>query len=259
MLTSQDTLPLLDLAKQAGELILRVYQTDFSVHYKDDRSPLTEADTQSDALITEGLKRLHPHIPILSEESQEVPYEDRKNWEYFWLVDPLDGTREFVKKNGAFTINIALVHHTLPVFGLIYAPVFQTAYYAHQDGGSFKVSSEALTPQRLHPKPIPAPPEPLVVLGSRSHPHPEFAAFLAEKEAAYPQVEVLTIGSALKFGWIAEGKADLYPRYGPTMEWDTAAGQIILNEVGKNVLNLETGTILTYNKECLRNPGFMCT
>lgn len=263
MLERIDIPDLIALARTAGDAILSVYRTDFDVEYKADTSPLTLADQRSHDILYAGLTERYPDIPVLSEESLEIPYAERKDWEYLWLVDPLDGTREFVKKNDAFTINIALVHRHQPILGLLYAPVHQVAYFAKKGSGSFKWTPEMNSPEPLSPTPLPPREGTLTVIGSKSHARPEFLTYLSEKEKEYARVEVITIGSALKFGWVAEGKADIYPRYGPTMEWDTAAGQIILNEVGKKVYRMSPDsevleTELPYNKENLKNSGFLC-
>lgn len=247
--------PLLKICQTAGKLIMDVYRSDFSVDYKDDKSPLTMADTRSNACIREALETLHPDIPILSEETQTAPYEERKHWEWFWLVDPLDGTREFVKKNDEFTINIALVHKDTPVLGIINAPALNKTVYAIQGKGCYGVVADKHVPltgkQANNEKSI-------VIIGSRSHGSERFKQYVNELQARYEEVEIISAGSALKFCLLAEGKADIYPRLGPTMEWDTAAGHVIVNECGKQLSVLETGKPLYYNKPELLNPFFVC-
>ncbi|MDX1919069.1 MAG: 3'(2'),5'-bisphosphate nucleotidase CysQ [Candidatus Caenarcaniphilales bacterium] len=247
------------IAYQAGEAIMKIYEGDkagFEVEYKDDRSPLTIADRLSHELIEAGLKKLHPEIPVLSEESDHVAYTIRRSWSKLWLVDPLDGTKQFVARQGEFTVNIALIEENKPVLGIIYSPTTQALYYAAKEKGAYRVLGDG-EPERLPSKHTPLPGE-LKVIGSRSHVSAEFEAFVNEQREKYESLELVNIGSSLKFCLIAEGKADIYPRFGPTMEWDTAAAQIIVQECGRNIYHAETGNELTYNKENLLNPGFIC-
>ncbi len=258
---------LVRLAREAGEEILDVYERDFSVEYKDDRSPLTEADNRSNALIVKGLKELNEDIPILSEEEANIEYERRKDWRLFWLVDPLDGTKEFIKRNGEFTINIALVSEGLPVFGLIYIPVKRVLYLGGSwIGGIYRLmmgdikdysvdvlfddSNRVYKKEDDHHNGI-------VVVGSRSHASDKLKDFVERLGKKYHSVEFVSAGSALKFCLIAEGKADLYPRFGPTMEWDTAAGHAIVSVIGARVLRADTLEELDYNKVSLKNPDFI--
>ncbi|MGR3220333.1 MAG: 3'(2'),5'-bisphosphate nucleotidase CysQ [Candidatus Anammoxibacter sp.] len=259
-------LDVLKIAVNAGENILQVYEKDFTVEFKADNSPLTMADKESDDIITGGLMNLYPEIPLLSEESKEVPYEERKSWEYFWLIDPLDGTKEFVKKNGEFTVNIALIFNGKPLLGVIYVPVKDTLYFGLEGAGSYKLanskeldncnnSSDVIAAsQKL---PIDNASKPYTIVGSRSHMSDETQEFIKKKEAEHGNVEIMSIGSSLKLCMVAEGKADIYPRFGPTMEWDTAAGQAIVVYADGNVLEVENNKSLEYNKENLLNPWFI--
>jgi len=256
MIKNIDIKKINSIAKKAGNEIMRIYQQDFEVDYKKDNSPLTKADIKSNDMIVESLKDLYPGIPILSEENKEVPYNTRKNWEYFWLVDPLDGTKEFVKKNGEFTVNIALIHKDTPVLGVIYAPVLEILYYAQKDQGAFKQEKDK-KPQRLpiykHPNN-----DDLKVIVSKSHYNQETKDFVDNLKNKYKKtIEFIRIGSSLKLCLIAEGKADIYPRLAPTMEWDIAAGQTIVEQAGGEVLNFKIKKPLKYNKQNLLNPWFV--
>ena len=238
------------LAYQAGDHILRIYAGDFSVQQKQDRSPLTEADMASHGCIVNGLQALTPEWPVLSEESAAQDIESRRAWSRFWLVDPLDGTREFVKRNGEFTVNIALVEGSRVVFGVVFAPVLNQLYWGEagiaaclrSDGG----------PDVLLAVRRPAP-RPLRVAVSRSHLDPASAALIGKLSTPLQQ----PLGSSLKFCRLAEGVVDLYPRFGPTGEWDTAAGQAVLEGAGGVVLDLQ-GEPLRYNqRDSLINPDFI--
>ncbi len=243
------TLALL-LAQQAAEAILEVYESaDFGVETKKDSSPLTLADQKAHQLIAQGLK--DTPFPLLSEEGKYIEYSERKNWEYFWMVDPLDGTKEFIKKNGEFTVNIALIYQNRPVLGVVHAPVPNITFYAAQGKGAFKIAQGNTTP--LGNQSIQMLPILFKIIASRSHMNPETSAFIAK----YPQHELLSMGSSLKFTLIAEGKAHIYPRVAPTMEWDTAAAQIIVEEAGGVVWQFGTQQPLLYNKEDLLNPYFV--
>lgn len=241
---------IIQLAKEAGIKILDVYKTTVTVKNKDDGSPLTEADRLSHNFIYNGLKALYPSLPIISEESDNISYEERKKWEYFWLVDPLDGTKEFIKGNGEFTINIALIQGEKPVIGVIYAPVKNELYFAVKGKGAFKtVNDETLQYIRANRNNNNG----LTAVCSRSHTSRELEDYLATIGVK----ERISAGSSLKFCLVSEGKADLYPRLGTTMEWDTAAGQIIVEEAGGEVVEFKTQKPLTYNKETLKNPYFI--
>jgi 3'(2'), 5'-bisphosphate nucleotidase len=245
---------LTSIAHQAGQLVCSIYQRAFEVMNKQDNSVLTEADLVSHTFICDALMKQYPDIPIISEESAEtLDYDKRKAWEYFFLVDPLDGTKEFIKRNGEFTINIALVKKDLPILGIIHAPALDLTYYAEKDKGAYKLANQQLTPLLAQAKT----PDQLRVITSRSHACDKTQAFLEALKSEGKDIQTQTIGSALKFGLIAEGKADIYPRLAPTKEWDTAAGQIIVNEVGKQVNRLDNHQPLQYNKRELKNPEFI--
>lgn len=237
------------LARRAGEAIMDVYREDFDVVVKDDCSPLTAADLAAQKVIAEGLSLLDPVLPVMSEEASQSPWEERCEWSRYWLVDPLDGTREFVKRNGEFTVNIALVVDHEPVLGVVSAPAQGLVFWGAQGVGAF---TEHRGGKRT-PIHTTAPQRPLRVIGSRSHASKETAAYL-EKVAEH----VLTgVGSSLKFCLLAEGKADLYPRFGPTSEWDTAAGQAVLQAAGGRVTRSD-GHPMRYNcRESVLNGDFI--
>ncbi|MCM2355640.1 MAG: 3'(2'),5'-bisphosphate nucleotidase CysQ [Arenimonas sp.] len=237
------------LAREAGAAILAVYAQDFSVETKDDDSPLTQADLASHRIIVAGLHALAPDIPVLSEEDAGIPWETRRQWPRHWLVDPLDGTREFVKKNGEFTVNIALVEDGRPVLGVVYAPVFDYLLHAERGVGAFlRQGGEDIALSTRRPATAP-----LRVAASRSHLDPRTAAALERMG----DTERHGLGSSLKFCRIAEGCIDVYPRFGPTSEWDTAAAQCVLEAAGGVVLRLD-GTPLDYNrKDNILNPDFI--
>ena len=240
------------IAKEAGSAILSIYNLPadkIQLTLKDDQSPLTAADSLSHEIIFERLTRLTPHIPIISEESKEIPYDTRKNWEYFWCVDPLDGTKEFIKHNGEFTVNIALIYQNTPVLGIIYVPVTGELYYGGIGIGSWKKNGDDPETQ-IHADTGSVN---WTAAGSRSHASPEEKAILSQ----YPIAATITAGSSLKFCLIAEGKAHIYYRHGPTMEWDTAAGQAIATFSGAKMSNPD-GSPFLYNKPSLLNAGFLC-
>lgn len=235
------------IARDAGEKILAIYQNDFEVQLKSDSSPLTEADLAAHQIIVAGLQELTPDIPVLSEEDAEISWATRKCWDLYWLVDPLDGTKEFINKNGEFTVNIALIKSGEPLLSVVYAPVLDKLYFT--DKQYAYLTTETATKIRLQVK---KPTGPLKIVGSRSHPSPDLADYL-KKLSDY---EIVPVGSSLKFCLIAEGQADLYPRLGPTMEWDTAAGHCIAEKAGAIVCKLD-GQPLRYNQqESLLNPYF---
>ena len=249
---------IVDIAARAGDVIMEIYKKDFVVTYKNDDSPLTEADKKSNKIICSRLKETYPDIPIISEENKEIPYETRKNWEYFWLIDPLDGTKEFVKKTGEFTVNIALIEKNRPIMGVIYAPTLNLSYYAEKGKGAFKKYENGrnykLPLHNIQPDDI------LKVISSKSHSNIETENFINNLSKQYKEVELLSIGSSLKICLVAEGTADIYPRFGPTMEWDIAAGDIIASESDKKLLKYEDGKVLNsfwYNKEDLVNGWFV--
>lgn len=258
---------------EAGNAILDVYHSDFAVEQKDDKSPLTLADKRSHEIIVNSLKEFD--IPILSEEGKKIPYEERRNWDTLWIVDPLDGTKEFIKRNDEFTVNIALVKESKPVLGVIFIPVKETLYFASNEIGSYKVEKNRIIDiaSRISEEnenglmnriiylsdklPISTSTNsPYTIVGSRSHATSELEAFVEEKRQEYGDVEFISAGSSLKFCLVAEGKADIYPRLGPTMEWDTAAGQAIAENAGAKVLRHDTNEQIIYNKEHLLNPWF---
>ncbi|SFM63384.1 3'(2'),5'-bisphosphate nucleotidase [Ectothiorhodospira mobilis] len=238
------------IAREAGTRILDVYGEDFQVAEKDDRTPLTEADMASHRHIVQGLRDLHPELPILSEESDGIPFSERAQWTTYWLVDPLDGTREFIKRNGEFTVNIALIHEHEPVLGVVLAPVLDLLYSAARGRGAWRhqPSGEAGQPVHVHRgerRPV--------IAGSRSHGTDRLQAFL---ERVGPH-ELISMGSSLKFCLVAEGKADLYPRLGPTSEWDTAAAHCVVNEAGGAVTDTGLRPLRYNTKESLLNPEFL--
>jgi 3'(2'), 5'-bisphosphate nucleotidase len=234
---------LIPIVARAGDAIMQVYDAGFTVQRKEDDSPLTLADLESQRVIIEGLTQITPDIPILSEESAQAPWDERKAWRELWVVDPLDGTREFVKRNGEFTVNIALVQEHEPVLGIVAAPALGLLYWGAPGVGAFsRHSGTAEIPGKEVPIEVSPPQDPLRVVGSRSHASAETAAYLARLR---PHV-MTGIGSSLKFCLVAEGKAELYPRFGPTSEWDTAAGQALLEAAGGHVTRLD-GHRLRYN------------
>lgn len=241
----------IEIAGRAAALILEIYHTNFSVDNKSDNSPLTAADTAAHNSICSDLEALTADIPVLSEESAAIPYAQRKLWNRYWLVDPLDGTREFVKKNGEFTVNIALVENHRPVLGVVYIPVTNTAYYAGNKLGAFKLA-HAGSPTALHTKSTT--PDHIVFAGSRSHGNEKQQEFFASLGT---NTEIITIGSSLKFCMVAEGKVDIYPRFGPTSEWDTAAAQCIVEEAGGMVTDMNFKPMRYNSKESLLNPEFL--
>jgi 3'(2'), 5'-bisphosphate nucleotidase len=243
---------LVQIAQRAGNLILDIYHhKSYEISHKLDQSPLTEADMASHQFICQQLKNLYPTIPIISEESNEsFSFTERQQWEYFFLVDPLDGTKEFIKRNGEFTVNIALIKNNQPILGVIHAPVLNLTYYAEKNRGAYKIQHGIAT--KLFPT---KPQQPLRVVVSRSHACEKTLNFIESLEKNGNQVVTMSIGSALKFGLVAEGNADIYPRFSPTMEWDTAAGHILVLEAGKHVSS--DSHPLLYNKIELRNDEFI--
>jgi len=240
---------IVNIATKAGEEVMKIYKKDFLIAFKNNKSPLTKADLASNKIICTALTRLYPNIPILSEENQEVPYEERKKWTYFWLIDPIDGTKEFIKENDEFTINIALIKNDTPILGVVYAPALNEMYYAKVDEGAFK------NRQRLPLHTNPKPKEKLKVVVSKSHLSEETQDFIDKLDTK--NIEQISKGSSLKLCMVAEGKADIYPRLAPTMEWDTAAAHAIVLEAKKNVLIFDTIESLIYNKKNLLNPWFV--
>lgn len=218
-----------DIARKAGAAIMEIYGSEFIVDVKEDTSPLTVADRVSHEIIETGLKELYPEIPVLSEEGNDIPFEDRRHWQRFWLVDPLDGTKEFIKRNGEFTVNIALIEDGVPVAGVVHVPAQGKTYYGGRGSGAWleeKGSAAVEIRTRLT-----SPEAGLTVVQSRSHPSPDLDYYLK----GFNVTESISVGSSLKFCVVAEGKADLYPRLGPTSEWDTAAGQAVVEGAGERL------------------------
>lgn len=247
--------PLCKIAIDAGNAILEVYHASEGVQIekKADDSPLTQADKASNSVICEGLQKLPFQFPIVSEENKMVPFETRKNYEQYWLIDPMDGTKEFIKRNGEFTVNIALVKNNSVVLGVVYVPVSGCLYWAVKGIGAFKIVNKQQI--RLKVAEFTFSDEGLKVICSRSHLNEETRKFIEKLNDPV----LISKGSSLKFLELAEGKAHLYPRVAPTMEWDTAAAQIILEEAGGKVLQFNTDKSLIYNKEDLLNPYFIAS
>jgi len=249
----------------AGEAIMKVYETDFTVDTKADDSPLTRADMESHNTICKYLEATA--IPILSEEGKNIQYEERKDWSLFWLIDPLDGTKEFVNRNGEFTVNIALIQNNYPIAGVIYIPVTDELFIGGPGFGARKINAvknillnmSSLDDLLSKGESIPqqAARELFTVVCSRSHMSPETEAFINTLKKEHGELEYASKGSSLKLCMVAEGKADIYPRFAPTMEWDTAAGQAIAENSGAEVVQAENGERLRYNKEDLLNPWFI--
>ncbi len=240
-----------DVARRAGRRILKIYESEFDVAFKEDHSPLTAADTAAHRCLMEVLPTLGAGYPVLSEEASDLPFEERSRWRTYWLVDPLDGTKEFINRNGQFTVNVALIHDHEPILGVVHVPVQNTTYYAARGLGAFKRSGDG-EPQAIRVR-KPAPKK-LVIVGSRSHQTPAFAEYLERLDGEY---ELISIGSSLKFCLVAEGRADLYPRLGPTSEWDTAAAHCVVVQAGGFVVDLN-GKPLRYNtKASVLNPYFL--
>jgi len=254
---------LLNTAIQAGIEVLRIYHTDFEVEFKKDSSPLTTADLMSNRIIMAGLK--DTGLPILSEEKMIYDYEERIKWKEYWLVDPLDGTKEFVNKRDEFTVNIALIRDKKPVFGVIYAPVLKTLYFGGEKLGSYKlvleeemkITEKVLSKAQKLPLKHDRDPNILTVVGSRSHLSEETIAYVESLKNDFQKVSFVSRGSSLKLCMVAEGSADIYPRLGPTMEWDIAAGHAILTYAGKSLEEYGTGREFEYNKEELVNGWFV--
>ncbi len=246
---------LLSAAKEAGQAILKIYHDAEKrevVDHKADDSPLTLADQASHQTIVSKLEAMTPDIPILSEEGKHLPYEERKSWEQFWLVDPLDGTKEFIKRNGEFTVNIALVKDHRVVMGVVHVPVLDLTYYASEGEGAFVIEGSS-EPRKINVNSFTMQDSGLRMVCSRSHRGEAVDKYLEQ----FTEPEIVSMGSSLKLVLVAEGKADIYPRLGPTMEWDTAAAQIVVEEAGGTVISQETQQPMVYNKENLLNPFFI--
>lgn len=257
----------INAAFKAGEEILNIYSTDFYVETKSDNTPVTLADRTSGQCISKILAA--SNIPIISEEEEILDYSIRKTWPQVWIVDPLDGTKEYVKRNGEFAVNIALVENNKPVIGIIYAPVLKDIYFAYQGGGSYKITQHdmimELTKKNLSDhlfefaKKLPSQklPKTYTVVGSRSHLSRDINEHVDKLRNLYGDVDMISVGSSIKQCWVAEGKAHEYLRYGTTMEWDTAAGQCILEEAGCQLIDLETNKPMVYNREDMHNNYFI--
>ncbi|WNH13065.1 3'(2'),5'-bisphosphate nucleotidase CysQ [Thalassobellus suaedae] len=250
-------------AVEAGKEILKIYENEFKIVEKEDKSPLTEADTASNNIITHYLK--DTKTPIISEEIKNIAFSERKKWKTCWIVDPLDGTKEFIKRNGEFTVNIAMVENGIPIYGVIYVPVTRELYYAdvskgeayktllnneHESDKDFFLKTDLIAPTKDTENL-------LRVVGSRSHMNDHTLNFIDEQKKNYKEIDIVSKGSSLKFCLVAEGKADIYPRFAPTMEWDTAAGHAICKAVGLSVISKETNKELLYNKNDLLNSYFV--
>ena len=238
------------LAREAGSATMAYYDGagPAGVRQKADSSPVTLADEAAHGILVEGLLELEPDTPVISEEGEAPVFEGRRMWRRFWLVDPLDGTKEFIKRRAEFTVNVALIEDGEPVLGVVLAPALDLLYWAVKGRGSWR-QEKGGTPERIYSSP-PLPGEPLTVVESLSHPAPELEEYLRN----LPVARRVKAGSSLKFCWVADGRADIYPRLGPTMEWDVAAGDCIYRQSGRNG---ERSSPLTYNKPELRNPSFV--
>jgi len=252
-------------AIKAGEEILKIYQSkDFDIKIKSDDSPLTTADKKAHKIIVESLSQ--SNLPILSEEGKHIPFEERSKWNQYWLVDPLDGTKEFIKRNGEFTVNIALIVKGIPSLGVIYAPVTKDLYFGTIEIGSYKAinqDSESFASdlngliQASFKLPFIIDNGHYTVVGSRSHMNPETEKFITKLKDEHDEVEFISKGSSLKICMVAEGIANIYPRFAPTMEWDTGAGHAIALGAGCKVTQIDEKTPIVYNKEDLLNPWFI--
>jgi len=253
----------IEAAIEAGKKILEIYHSEnFSIKEKEDKSPLTLADQSAHQKIMEHLSKLD--IPVLSEEGREIDYTERKDWDLLWVVDPLDGTKEFIKKNGEFTVNIALIKNHIPIMGVIYVPVKNTLYFGLQNLGAYKIENcngndyniDTLI-KNAQKLPLVNKNQKYVVVGSRSHMSIETENYFAELKEKHGEIEIVSMGSSLKICLVAEGIANEYPRFAPTMEWDTAAGQGIAQAAGKTVIDYKTKQPMIYNRENLLNNWFL--
>lgn len=240
---------LVRIARQAGDAILQVYGSEFEVIQKSDGSPLTLADQNANAVIEKGLNSLDPVLPIVSEETERPGPEIRRQWQRYWLVDPLDGTKEFTKRNGEFTVNIALIENGVPVMGVVHVPVTNVTYFASEADGAFKQTDDHKA-EVIQVKEYAG--GKAIVVASRSHANPLLSEFFDQLDS----YEILSMGSSLKLCLVAEGQADVYPRLGPTSEWDTGAAHCIVNCAGGSVTDMN-GAMLTYNKADILNPWFV--
>jgi 3'(2'), 5'-bisphosphate nucleotidase len=250
MVSSQLRSAVVDLVREAGRATMVYYDgtTSAEVREKDDRSPVTLADEVAHGILMEGLSRIDPATPVVSEEAAAADFETRRGWQRFWLVDPLDGTKEFIKRRAEFTVNVALIENGEPVLGVVEAPALDLLYWAVKGGGAWREEKGAAA-ERIYST-TPAPGAPLTIVESLSHPSQELEDYLK----TIPVAHRVKAGSSLKFCWVAEGRADVYPRLGPTMEWDVAAGDCVFRQSGRHG---ERPSPLIYNKPDLRNPSFV--
>lgn len=251
MLEKIDIMDIVSIARKAGNTIMEIYSKDFNIEYKDDNSPLTEADRKANDIIVAGLEELSVSLPILSEEGKSIPFNVRNEWNCFWMVDPLDGTKEFIKKNDEFTVNIALICGNEPILGVVYAPALDIMYYAKRGEGAYKDGT------KLPLKVNETPEKKIKIVASKSHLSPETEVYIEEVSKGTNAIECVSKGSSLKLCMVAEGDADIYPRLAPTMEWDTAAADAIVREAGKMTYQYDLNTPVIYNKENLLNPWFI--
>ncbi len=243
---------LIEISKNAGDAIMDIYESEFNVDIKSDKSPLTKADILSNKIICQSLEQITPDIPILSEESSNIQYQKRLEWRQYWLVDPLDGTKEFIKKNGEFTTNIALISENRPILGVIHAPAINETFWGSNEIGAYQLIGDSLSSKKRISVSKQGNDE-LRIVSSRSHPSGDLKKLLDKLE----KYKLVNIGSSLKFCLVAKGEADCYPRFGPTCEWDTAAGEIIAQSAGANIVNLENKVIEYNQKEDYLNPYFL--
>ena len=263
MVFEKELLVAVEAALEAGRLIMEIYESeDFGIEKKGDDSPLTRADRAAHESIVHALESTG--LPILSEEGKSIAYEERKAWKRYWLVDPLDGTKEFISRNGEFTVNIALIEEGMPVLGVVYVPVLDELFFGSTDEGGYYVpvasglsGSIDRLQERAYALPLAKKGRPYRVVGSRSHMNDLTAAFIDSVRDEYPDLEIVQRGSSLKICMVAAGDADIYPRFGPTMEWDTAAGHAVVRAAGKSMIEAGSGKELRYNKEELLNPYFI--
>jgi 3'(2'), 5'-bisphosphate nucleotidase len=250
MVTAKLRSAVVDIAREAGRATMTYYDdlAAAEVREKDDRSPVTLADEVAHGILVDGLRRLDPTTPVVSEEAAAASFETRRGWRRFWLVDPLDGTKEFIKRRAEFTVNVALIEDGEPVLGVVLAPALELLYWAVKGGGAWR-EDRGRPAERIYSS-VPAPGTPLTVVESLSHPSPELEEYLQ----TIPVARRVKAGSSLKFCWVAEGRADVYPRLGPTMEWDVAAGDCVYRQSGREG---ERPSPLTYNKPDLRNSSFI--
>ena len=251
MLRDINVKDIIAIAQEAGKVIMEIYKKDFKIEYKEDKSPLTEADIKANEIICMKLLELYPNIPIISEESKQIEYAVRKNWEYYWCIDPIDGTKEFIKKSDEFTVNIALIHKNTPLLGVVYAPALDEIYSAKKNEGAFK-NGERL-PLKLNRDQK----KNITVVASRSHLSDETKKYIDNATRESEDVTLIFKGSSLKLCMVAAGEADIYPRLAPTMEWDIAAADAIVRESKKMTYQLKNQEPIKYNKENLLNPWFV--